>query len=57
MTGRDVVSWAGPVEKAAQGIRVATELLEAKRFEQGVEQLRDVQRNLDLAIQFIREKA
>jgi hypothetical protein len=56
MTGRDVVSWAGPVEKrAAHRIREGTEALEAKRFAAGVEHLRRAQRHLDQAIEFIRK--
>jgi len=48
-----IVSWAGPVEQAAQHIRKGTDHLEAKRFAAGVQDLREAKIQLDIAMRFI----
>lgn len=48
-----VVSWAGPVEQASQHLRKATDHLEAKRFADGVQHLREAKIQIDIAMRFI----
>lgn len=54
MTDGPIVSWAGPVQRAARRIDLGTEAMEAKRFQEGVEHFQRARLYLDQAIEFIR---
>lgn len=53
MTEQQIVSWAGPVEQAAQHIRKASDLLETKRIAEGLLHLREAKIHIDIAMRFI----
>lgn len=54
MAERAVVSWAGPVQRARTALDTASEQLERKNIAQGMLDLHECQRQVSIAMQFIR---
>lgn len=53
MNGHPVVSWAGPLERASHNLRRATEAFEARRVDEGIEELAQMQARMNEALEFI----